>query len=56
MNQEEYLEKLVADFGDINGYTKEEKNEFLEMLKLLLDINDSESNLEDIINLIIKKQ
>jgi hypothetical protein len=55
MNQEEYLEKLIADFGSINGYSDEEKNEFLEMLKLLLVINESESNLEDIINLIIKK-
>jgi hypothetical protein len=56
MNQEEYLEKLITDFGDINGYSNEEKKEFLEMLKLLLELNDSESNLEDIINLIIKKR
>lgn len=55
MNQEEYLEKLIADFGNINGYTDEEKKEFLEMLKLLLKIKDNESNLEDIINLLIKK-
>lgn len=56
MNQEEYLEKLIADFGTINGYTDEEKKEFLEMLKLLLVINESESNLEDIINSIIIKK
>jgi hypothetical protein len=56
MNQEEYLEKLVSDFGDSNSYAEDEKKEFLEMLKLLLEINEDESNLENIINLIIKIQ
>ncbi len=53
MNEEEYLEKLVADFGELNGYTIEEKNEFLEMLKRLISLNENEGSHEDIINLII---
>ena len=28
MNEKEYLQKLVDDFGEINGYTKDEKIEF----------------------------
>ena len=55
MNQNEYLEKLVSDFGDINSYTEIEKKDFFEMLKLLVEANDNEGNFEDIINLIIKK-
>ena len=43
------------DFNYEGHWNDEEKNEFLEMLKLLLVINESESNLEDIVNLIIKK-
>jgi hypothetical protein len=54
MNQEEYLEKLVTDFGEINGYTEVEKREFFDMLKLLISLNENENSLEEIMNLIIK--
>ena len=55
MNQEEYLERLVADFGEINKYTEEEKKEFFNMLKLLISLNENENSLEEIMNLIIKE-
>ena len=54
MNKEEYLEKLVDDFGEINGYSEEEKIEFSEMLKILFKVNENEGSHEEIINLIIK--
>lgn len=55
MNEKEYLKKLVDDFGEINGYTKEEKNEFLKILTQLMILNENEGSHEEIINLIIKK-
>ncbi|EAQ42519.1 hypothetical protein [Polaribacter sp. MED152] len=55
MNEEEYLEKLVEDFGEINGYSSEEKNQFSTMLKKLMAINDMEGSFEEIIEIIIKQ-
>jgi hypothetical protein len=55
MSEEEYLEKLVNDFGEINGYTNEEKKEFSDVLKKLIKINDNEGNYKEIINIIIDK-
>ena len=50
MNEKEYLQKLVDDFGEINGYTKDEKIEFYEMLEILLSLNENESSHQEIIN------
>jgi len=55
MNEEEYLEKLVDDFGEINGYTINEKTEFSDVLKKLIRINDNDGTYEEIINIIIEK-
>ena len=55
MNEEEYLEKLVDDFGEINGYTINEKKEFSDVLKKLIKINDNDGTYEEIINIIIEK-
>ena len=55
MNEEEYLEKLVDDFGEINGYTINEKKEFSDVLKKLIRINDNDGTYEEIINIIIEK-
>jgi len=55
MNEEEYLEKLVDDFGEINGYTIKEKKEFSDVLKKLITINDNDGTYEEIINIIIEK-
>lgn len=54
MNKDQYLEKLVNDFGQINQYTEDEKIEFYEMLKMLIKVNENEGSHEEIINLIIK--
>ena len=54
MNKEEYLEKLVADFGELNGYSEDEKIEFYEMIKMLIKVNEGESSHEEMIDLIIK--
>jgi hypothetical protein len=53
MNKEQYLEKLVSDFGEINQYTEDEKYEFYEMLKILIKVNEDKGSYEEIINLII---
>ena len=58
MTKEEYLEKLVNDFGALQGFDKDESDEFLIVLKKLLKhkiSDDSEPSNEDIINLIIQK-
>lgn len=58
MKEEQYLEKLVNDFGTIQGFTFEESSEFLGVLNKLLELNVSDENAsstEEIINLIIKK-
>ena len=55
MNENEYLARLVDDFGNSQNYTNDEKKEFLEMLQLLIELNKNENNSEDIINLIINK-
>lgn len=55
MNENEYLARLVDDFGNSQNYTNDEKKEFLEMLQLLIELNNNENNSEDIINLIINK-
>ena len=55
MNEEEYLNKLVNDFGKINNYSIGEKKEFFEMLKFLLALNENDGSHEDIIKLITKK-
>lgn len=55
MNEEEYLEKLVEDFGEINGYSSEEKNEFSTVLKNLMALSDKEGSFEEIIEIIIKQ-
>jgi hypothetical protein len=55
MSEEEYLEKLVDDFGEINGYTINEKKEFSDVLKKLITINDNDGTYEEIINIIIEK-
>ncbi|MCG1037710.1 hypothetical protein [Polaribacter sargassicola] len=54
MNEEEYLEKLVKDFGKINGYSSEEKNEFSTVLKKLMAVEDKEGSFDEIIEIIIK--
>lgn len=54
MDKEEYLEKLVDDFGTVNGYSIEEKFEFSEILKMLIEANEKEGTHEEIINLIIQ--
>lgn len=56
MNENEYLARLVDDFGNSQNYTNDEKKEFLEMLQLLIELNNDEINSEDIINLIINKK
>ena len=56
MNENEYLARLVDDFGNSQNYTNDEKKEFLEMLQLLIELNNNENNSEDIINLIINKK
>jgi hypothetical protein len=55
MSEEEYLEKLVNDFGEINGYTYEEKKEFSDVLKKLITVDNNEGNYKEIINTIIEK-
>jgi hypothetical protein len=58
MKEEQYLEKLVNDFGVIQGFTSEESSEFLWILNKLLThniANDKEFSNEEIINLIINK-
>lgn len=55
MNEEEYLEKLVEDFGEINSYSSEEKNEFSGLLKKLIEINNNDGSYEDIIKIIIEQ-
>jgi hypothetical protein len=55
MKEEEYLEKLVEDFAELNGYSSEEKNEFSNMLKNLMAINNKNGSYEDIIEIIINK-
>lgn len=54
MNKEEYLDKLVDDFGTINEYSIDEKFEFSEILKMLIEVNERDGSHEEIINLIIK--
>jgi hypothetical protein len=58
MKEEEYLEKLVNDFGETQGFDEKESSEFLGVLNKLLELNvsaENELSTEDIINLIIKK-
>ena len=55
MSEEEYLEKLVDDFGEINGYTNNEKNEFSGVLKKLITINENDGSYEEIIKIIIEQ-
>jgi hypothetical protein len=56
MKEEQYLEKLVNDFGINQGFTPEESSEFLGVLSKLLTRNmdnENETSNEEIINLII---
>ena len=55
MNEEEYLDKLIEDFGEINHYSSEEKKEFATVLKKLTAIKDKEGSFEEIIKIIIKE-
>tara|TARA_B110000902_G_scaffold265805_1_gene351253 strand:+ start:1137 stop:1307 length:171 start_codon:yes stop_codon:yes gene_type:complete len=55
MSEEEYLEKLVNDFGENQDYTNDEKKEFSDILKKLITINNNDGTYEEIINIIIKK-
>jgi hypothetical protein len=55
MSEEEYLEKLVDDFGEINGYSSDEKNEFSGVMKKLIAINDNDGSFEEIIKIIIEQ-
>ena len=42
MNEEEYLDKLIEDFSELNEYSNEEKMEFSDVLKKLTEIMDKE--------------
>ena len=55
MNEEEYLDKLIEDFGELNEYSNEEKIEFSNVLKKLTSIMDKEDSFEEIIAIILEK-
>ena len=55
MSEKKKKKKLVDDFGEINGYTINEKKEFSDVLKKLIKINDNDGTYEEIINIIIEK-
>lgn len=54
MNKDQYLKKLVDDFGDKQEYTIEEKNKFFNMIYLLLESDENNKSQEEIIKLIIQ--
>ena len=55
MNNREYLEKLVEIFGNENEYTLEEKQELLNVLLNIDQLQDTELTNEKLINIILNK-